>query len=135
VPLLFCCAMRPAGASEACPHVSDRGHQRAPHERLVHPPRALLHAARARRLGRARLDAGDFEKQFNIGQGKAGVSATLYWQAPPSSAPRGGWLADRWMRAAERGRIYVSAIGMVLIVPAMFGVGNAGTPRPSPSRS
>jgi len=35
----------------------------------------------------------------------------------------GGWLADWWMRRSERGRIYVSAIGMSLIVPAMFGVG------------
>jgi len=39
----------------------------------------------------------------------------------------GGWLADRWMRKHARGRIYVSAIGMCLIVPAIFGVGNAGT--------
>ena len=39
----------------------------------------------------------------------------------------GGWLADRWMRRTPRGRIFVSAIGMSLIVPAMFGVGNAGT--------
>jgi MFS family permease len=37
----------------------------------------------------------------------------------------GGWLADRWMRRTSRGRIYVSAIGMSLIVPAMFGVGYA----------
>ena len=29
------------------------------------------------------------------------------------------------MRRSDRGRIYVSAIGMMLIVPAMFGVGNA----------
>ncbi|HSQ57003.1 MAG TPA: MFS transporter, partial [Gemmata sp.] len=38
-----------------------------------------------------------------------------------------GWLADRWMRRSTRGRIFVSAIGMSLIVPAMFGVGNAPT--------
>jgi len=37
----------------------------------------------------------------------------------------GGWLADRWMRRTARGRIYVSAIGTALIVPAMFGVGLA----------
>jgi len=37
----------------------------------------------------------------------------------------GGWLADRWMQRTVRGRIYVSAIGMALIVPAMFGVGYA----------
>lgn len=64
--------------------------------------------------------------EFNIGQGKAGVSATLYWQvAAIVGALAGGWMADRWMRRTERGRIYVSAIGMSLIVPAMFGVGYA----------
>jgi len=66
------------------------------------------------------------QKAFNISQGKAGVSAVLYWQAAALfSAILGGWMADRWMRRSERGRIYVSAIGMMLIVPAMFGVGNA----------
>ncbi|MBN2508139.1 MAG: MFS transporter [Verrucomicrobia bacterium] len=64
--------------------------------------------------------------EFGIGQGKAGVSATLYWQvAAILGAVAGGWLADRWMRRTERGRIYVSAMGMSLIVPAMFGVGFA----------
>jgi MFS family permease len=64
------------------------------------------------------------KEQFNIGQGRAGVSATLFWQvAAIVGAIGGGWLADRWMRRSERGRIYVSAIGMGLIIPAMFGVG------------
>lgn len=68
------------------------------------------------------------QKSFHIGQGVAGVSATLYWLiAALLSAVGGGWLADRWMQRTERGRIYVSAIGMALIVPAMFGVGNAPT--------
>lgn len=68
------------------------------------------------------------KEQFDIGQGKAGVAATLYWQvAAIVGAIVGGWLADRWMRRHERGRIFVSAIGMALIVPAIFGVGNAGT--------
>jgi len=68
------------------------------------------------------------KKQFDIGQGQAGVAATLYWQvAAIGGAVAGGWLADRWMRRNQRGRIYVSAIGMGLIVPAIFGVGNAGT--------
>lgn len=66
------------------------------------------------------------KEQFGIGQGKAGVSATLYWQvAAIFGAILGGWLADRWMRTTQRGRIYVSAIGMSLIVPALFGVGYA----------
>jgi MFS family permease len=64
--------------------------------------------------------------EFGIGQGLAGVSATLYWQvAAIIGALVGGWLADRWMRRSPRGRIFASAIGMALIVPAMFGVGYA----------
>ncbi len=68
------------------------------------------------------------KEQFHIGQGQAGVSATLYWMITAMiGAVLGGWLADRWMRKNIRGRIYVSAIGMSFIVPAIFGVGNAGS--------
>ena len=64
--------------------------------------------------------------EFGIGQGLAGVSATLYWQvAAIVGALIGGWLADRWMKRTVRGRILVSAIGTTLIIPAMFGVGYA----------
>ncbi|HSQ55776.1 MAG TPA: MFS transporter [Gemmata sp.] len=64
--------------------------------------------------------------RFEIAQGRAGVAATVSWQAAAIvGAVGGGWLADRWMRRSTRGRIFVSAIGMSLIVPAMFGVGNA----------
>ena len=45
------------------------------------------------------------KKQFAIGQGQAGVAATLYWQvAAIVGAFLGGWLADRWMRRHHRGR-------------------------------
>ena len=68
------------------------------------------------------------KKQFDIGQGQAGVAATLYWQvAAILGVVAGGWLADRWMGTNERGRISVSAIGMSLIAPAIYGVGNAGS--------
>lgn len=68
------------------------------------------------------------KQQFNIGQGHAGVAATLYWQAAAiAGAVAGGYLADRWTRHNIRGRIYVSALGMAMIIPAMFGVGNAAT--------
>ncbi len=64
--------------------------------------------------------------QFGIGQGKAGVSATLYVNiASLFGAVIGGYLADRWIRRNIRGRIYVSAIGMCMLIPALFGVGNA----------
>jgi hypothetical protein len=39
----------------------------------------------------------------------------------------GGVLADRWMRATPRGRIFTSALGVVLMIPALFGVGYAPT--------
>lgn len=66
--------------------------------------------------------------QFGIGQGMAGVSATLYVNiAALFGVIAGGWLADRWMRKTISGRIYVSAIGMLCIIPALFGVGNAAT--------
>jgi sugar phosphate permease len=66
--------------------------------------------------------------QFQIGQGQAGVAATFYWQvAAILGAFLGGLMADRWMQTNVRGRIYVSAIGMTLIVPAIFGVGNASS--------
>jgi MFS family permease len=65
-------------------------------------------------------------ERFNLGQGKAGVSAVIYWQvAAIAGAVLGGWLADRWMRTQVRGRIFVSAIGTSLLLPALFGVGNA----------
>jgi len=68
------------------------------------------------------------KQQFGIGQGTAGVAATLYWQtAAIVGAVAGGWLADRWMQRQERGRIFVSALGMSMIVPAIFGVGNAAS--------
>ncbi|MGL4553592.1 MAG: MFS transporter [Gemmataceae bacterium] len=66
------------------------------------------------------------EKQFNISQGRAGVSATLYVNlAALAGAFLGGWLADRAMRTSRRGRINVSAAGMAMIIPALYGVGNA----------
>ncbi len=65
-------------------------------------------------------------EEFGLGQGKAGMSAVLYVQvASLIGVVLGGWLADRWMRHAVRGRIFVSAIGMSFFLPSLFGVGNA----------
>lgn len=67
-------------------------------------------------------------EKFSLGQGKAGVSAILYVQlASLVGALIGGTLADRWMKTTNRGRIFTSAIGMALFLPALFGVGNAPT--------
>ena len=68
------------------------------------------------------------KEKFGLGQGKAGVSAILFVQiASIVGVVVGGVLADRWMRRSLRGRIFTSAIGMVLFLPALFSVGNAGT--------
>ena len=65
---------------------------------------------------------------FNIGQGQAGVSATLYVNlASLTGAFLGGWAADRLMRRTLRGRIIISALGMSLLIPSLFGVGNSST--------
>jgi predicted MFS family arabinose efflux permease len=67
-------------------------------------------------------------ERFHLGQGKAGVSAILYVQiASIVGVVIGGTLADRWMRRTPRGRIFTSALGMLLFLPALFSVGNAGT--------
>jgi len=66
------------------------------------------------------------KERYGLGQGASGVTATLYWQvAAIIGAAIGGLLADLWMQKTRRGRIYVSALGMAMIVPAIFGVGNA----------
>jgi MFS family permease len=67
-------------------------------------------------------------EKFHLGQGKAGVSAILFVQlAAIVGALAGGFLADRWSRRTARGRIYTSALGTILFLPALFSVGNAGT--------
>ena len=64
------------------------------------------------------------QKDLGLTQGLAGVNAVIWWQAAAiGSAMIGGWLADRWMRFTDRGRIYTSALGMALIMPALLGVG------------
>lgn len=60
-----------------------------------------------------------------IGQGLAGVSATIWQVAAIVAAVGGGFLADYWMLRNRRGRIYVSAIGMSLLIPALIFVGQA----------
>ena len=67
-------------------------------------------------------------EKFHLGQGKAGVVAMFVHPASILGVALGGFMADRWMRRSSRGRIYVSATGMVLFLPALFTVGNASWP-------
>jgi MFS family permease len=68
------------------------------------------------------------KQEFGLGQGAAGVSATLYTTiAMMVGVALGGVAADRWSRRTPRGRTYTSAVGIALLVPALFGVGNAGS--------
>ncbi len=63
---------------------------------------------------------------FKLGAGQAGISATLWVTlASLGGVLAGGMLADRWMHRTSRGRIYVSAVGMTLCIPALFGIGYA----------
>lgn len=61
-----------------------------------------------------------------ISQGEAGLTATLWVSlASVTGAILGGWLADRWMRTQLRGRTFVSALGMSLLIPALFAISHA----------
>lgn len=63
--------------------------------------------------------------EFNLNQGPAGLSATGYVTlASFAGVLLGGVLADRATRSTIRGRIYVSALGIGLCVPALFGLGH-----------
>ncbi len=65
---------------------------------------------------------------FQLGQGQAGISATLWVTlASLGGVLLGGALSDRWMRHTARGHIYVSALGMALCIPALYGIGYAPT--------
>ncbi len=64
---------------------------------------------------------------FNLKQGPAGLSATGYIQiASLVGVLLGGVAADWWMRRTNRGRIFTSALGVLLLVPALLGLGYAG---------
>lgn len=64
--------------------------------------------------------------QFNISQGMAGVSASLYVNiAGFGGLFLGSLLSDRWIKKNLRGRAYISAIGMGLLIPALYGLGHS----------
>jgi MFS family permease len=63
---------------------------------------------------------------FDLKQGPAGMSATGYIQfASLGGVFLGGVVADWWMRKTNRGRIFTSALGVLLLVPALLGLGFA----------
>lgn len=67
------------------------------------------------------------KEKFALGLGKSGLIATYVHPASIVGAALGAWLADRLMLKTNRGRIFVSAVGMAMFLPALFTVGNAGT--------
>jgi MFS family permease len=63
---------------------------------------------------------------FNLKEGPAGLSATGYIQiASFAGVLLGGVVADWWMRKTARGRIFTSALGVLLLVPTLLGLGYA----------
>ena len=63
---------------------------------------------------------------FKLKEGPAGLSATGYIQiASFVGVLLGGVVADWWMRKTNRGRIFTSALGVLLLVPALLGLGCA----------
>jgi MFS family permease len=67
------------------------------------------------------------KERFHLGEGKAGAIAMFVHPASILGAALGGWLADRRMLETARGRIHVSAVGMVMFLPALYGIGSAET--------
>ena len=63
---------------------------------------------------------------FDLKQGPAGLSATGYIQlASLGGVFLGGVVADWWMRKTNRGRIFTSSLGVLLLVPALLALGYA----------
>jgi MFS transporter, Spinster family, sphingosine-1-phosphate transporter len=63
---------------------------------------------------------------FKLKQGPAGLSATGYIQlASLGGVFLGGMVADWWMRQSNRGRIFTGALGVLLLAPALLGLGYA----------
>jgi MFS family permease len=64
-------------------------------------------------------------QEFSFKQGPAGLLATgCVTLASLAGVIVGGVLADRVTRSTIRGRIYISALGIGLCVPALFGLGH-----------
>jgi MFS family permease len=61
---------------------------------------------------------------FHMSLAEAGFTATIYLQGTSfAGAICGGWLADRWSRTNDRGRLLTQVLGLLLAGPALFVVG------------
>jgi sugar phosphate permease len=59
--------------------------------------------------------------EFNLGQGKAGMTATGYLHvAGFFGCLLGGYLTDLWMRKSPTARMFVPIIGLCIAAPAIF---------------
>ncbi len=66
------------------------------------------------------------QDRFSMAQAPSGLWATMTNAgAAFGGVILGGWLADRWSQRTVRGRTYVSALGLVLLAPALVTVGLA----------
>jgi len=67
-------------------------------------------------------------EHFNLGLGKAGISATGYIQmASFAGVIIGGIIADRWSKKNIRGRLYMPVIGFTIGGPFLFLMASTGT--------
>jgi MFS family permease len=70
-------------------------------------------------------------ERFNMKLSAAGFSATFYIQAASfGGILLGGWLADRWNKVSERGRVLTQCIGVALAAPCLFLVGFTASTAP-----
>jgi len=66
------------------------------------------------------------QDRFGMAQAPSGLWATIsHAGAGFCGVILGGWLADRWSQRAIRGRTYLSAVGLLLLVPSIILVGQA----------
>ena len=66
------------------------------------------------------------QDRFGMAQAPSGLWATItHAGAGFFGVILGGWLADRWSQRAVRGRTYLSAIGLLMLVPGIVIVGMA----------
>ena len=66
------------------------------------------------------------QDRFGMTQAASGLWATFtHAGAAFCGVVLGGWLADRWARRTVRGRTYLSAVGLALLVPGILVIGLA----------